>query len=133
MRYRLLVCGWPFISHSLFHSFFSLFSPLYFFVYFISWLAEGIFGKQTILLYILPRFFLSSHLLPQIKPQPPPVRITSIAFFSPSFCCFAASSLGWWSNQCFNQTWAIDWISPELWNRSSSGNKTKHGKLFLKG
>lgn len=26
--------------------------------------------------------------------------------FPPPFCCCAVSSLGWWSNQCSNQTWA---------------------------
>lgn len=40
----VLLCGWPFISHPLFHSYFLSF----FFVYSFPWLTEGIFGKRTI-------------------------------------------------------------------------------------
>lgn len=95
-NWLLLLCGWPFISLSLFHSFLSVFP--FFFVYSFPWLTEGIFGKQN---HLSLYFNLTFSYTPPLPEQPP-----SLHPFFPLFCCCAVSSLGWWSNQCSNQTWA---------------------------
>lgn len=92
----VLLCGWPYISRPLFHSYFLSF----FFVYSFPWLTEGIFGKPAIFDLISTSFETLLLILSTLLPL--------TLFIPPSFHSSVAvlSSFGWWSKQCSHQTWA---------------------------
>lgn len=112
----MLLCGWPLISLSLFHSFFSLFFLFSLSILFHDW-QRAFLVNQTIF------HFVSSSYSPPAPPSecPSPSEL-SIPPPPPLFCCCAVSSLGWWSNQCSNQTWAE--------YRSKYGNAPGFGKVW---
>lgn len=105
----LLLCGWPFISLSLFHSFFSLFFFFSLSILFHDW-QRAFLVNQTIF------HFISNSISSPTPSLLPPSNSPSFLFPS-LFCCCAVSSLGWWSNQRSNQTWA-QFVLKETYKRN---------------
>lgn len=95
----LLLCGWPYFSLSLFHSFFSLFFPFPLSILFHDWQRAFLVNKA--IFHLISTSFPSSSST-SLRVLPP----SSPSLLPSTFLLLLSHLLGWWSNQCLNQTWA---------------------------